>query len=130
MSLLTPGMKGEAVTTVTPLNTAIAYGSGGVSVFATPAMIGLMEKAALSSVASCLEAGMTTVGIRVDIKHISATPMGMSVRAVSELVEVDGRRLVFKVDAWDDHELVGTGIHERVIVTEKKFLERASGKKK
>ena len=130
MSQLKPGVKGEASVTVNQSNTASAYGSGAVSVFATPAMIGLMEKAALSSVAPLLEGGMTTVGTRVDVQHLAATPMGMNVRALSELIEVEGRRLFFQVEAWDEAELVGKGTHERYIVSEINFLERATGKKK
>ncbi|MCL6610472.1 MAG: thioesterase family protein [Peptococcaceae bacterium] len=129
MTQLKPGIIGEASVTVDPSNTAVAYGSGGVSVFATPAMIGLMEKAALSSVDPLLESGMTTVGTRVDVRHLAATPVGMKVVAVSELVEVDGKRLVFRVEARDEAEVVGTGIHERYIVPEQKFLDRAAGKK-
>ncbi len=130
MSNLKPSIKGEASAAVDHSNTAIAYGSGGVSVFATPAMIGLMEKAALSSVDPLLESGMTTVGTRVDVQHLAATPVGMKVVAESELVEVDGKRLVFKVEARDEVEVVGRGTHERYIVPERKFLDRASAKKK
>lgn len=123
-----PGLKGEARTVVTDDNTAIAYGSGSVSVFATPAMIGLMEKAALSSVDPLLEEGYSTVGIKVEVEHLAATPKGMNVIAVSELLEVDGRRLVFKVEARDDKELVGRGRHERFIVPLEKFIVRAEEK--
>jgi len=130
MSNIKAGIKGEASAMVTDANTAIAYGSGGVSVFATPAMIGLMEKAALSSVDSLLDEGMTTVGTRIDVQHMAATPVGMNVTAYSDLVLVDGRRLVFNVEARDDVEVVGRGTHERFIVPQQKFLERAAAKKK
>ncbi|MFZ5634662.1 MAG: thioesterase family protein [Bacillota bacterium] len=130
MAGLKPGITGEAAVTVDHSNTAVAYGSGGVSVFATPAMIGLMEKAALSSVDPLLESGMTTVGTRVDVQHLAATPVGMKVVAISELVEVEGKRLVFRVEARDEVEVVGRGIHERYIVPEQKFLARAAAKKK
>ena len=130
MSNLKTGIKGEASVTVNDSNTAVAYGSGGVSVFATPAMIGLMEKAALSSVDPLLESGLTTVGTRIEVQHLAATPIGMNVAAVSELVEVDGKRLLFTVEARDDLELVGKGTHERYIVPMQKFLDRASAKKK
>lgn len=130
MSNLKTGIKGEASVAVNDSNTAVAYGSGGVSVFATPAMIGLMEKAALTSVDPLLEVGMTTVGTRIDVQHLAATPIGMNVVAVSELVEVEGKRLLFRVEARDDLELVGRGSHERYIVPMQKFLDRASAKKK
>ncbi len=130
VAYLRTGLTGEATVTVSESNTAVAYGSGGVDVFATPAMIGLMEKAALSSVDPLLESGLTTVGTRIDVQHLAATPVGMKVVAVSELVEVDGRRLVFRVEARDGEELVGRGTHERYIVPVQKFLDRAAAKKK
>lgn len=129
MPELKKGLKGEASTAVTGSNTAIAYGSGGVKVFATPAMIGLMEKAALSSVDPLLENGMTTVGTRIDVQHLAATPVGMKVVAVSELVEVEGKRLLFRVEARDEVEVVGRGTHERYMVPMQKFLDRAAAKK-
>lgn len=128
MADLQPGIKGSASTYCTDQNTAIAYGSGSIRVFATPAMIGLMEEAALKSVQPYLPPGQTTVGIKVDVQHLAATPPGMQVTATSELVEVDGRRLVFRVEARDEKDLVGQGIHERFIVQEDKFLSRAAAK--
>ncbi len=125
---LVVGLRGEARERVTADNTAIKYGSGSVAVYATPAMIGLMEKAALSSVDPLLPAGQATVGTRLDVKHLAATPLGLTVVARSELVEVDGRRLVFRVEAYDDREKVGEGIHERFVITLDKFLQRAAAK--
>lgn len=122
------GIEGLAQTVVSELNTAIAHGSGSVSVFATPALVGLMEKAALSSVEPLLEQGTTTVGTRVDVKHLAATPVGMTVVAASRLVEVDGKRLVFEVEARDSVDLVGTGIHERFIVKAESFIHRVQDK--
>jgi len=124
------GLKGEASAAVTDENTAVAYGSGSVSVFATPAMIGLMEKAALSSVDSLLDKGTSTVGMKLEVEHLAATPKGMNVVATSELIKVDGRRLVFNVEARDETELVGRGRHERFIVPLEKFIARAEGKGK
>lgn len=124
------GLRGSARVKVDDNNTAMAYGSGSVSVFATPAMIGLMEKAALSSVDPLLPEGYTTVGIRVDVQHTAATPVGGSVEARSELREIDGRRLVFDVEAHDDREPVGKGSHERFIVPAEKFLQRVAEKNK
>ncbi|HHU86699.1 MAG: thioesterase family protein [Pelotomaculaceae bacterium] len=122
------GIEGLAQTVVSELNTAIAHGSGAVSVFATPALVGLMEKAALSSVEPLLEQGTTTVGTRVDVKHLAATPVGMTVVATSRLVEVDGKRLVFEVEARDNVDLVGMGIHERFIVKTESFIRRVEDK--
>lgn len=127
---LVPGITGEAAVVVSETNTAVAYGSGGVKVFATPAMIGLMEKAALTSVQPYLEVGLTTVGIRVDVEHLAATPIGMRVTAVSRLTQIEGRKLVFQVEARDEQELIGRGTHERFVVSEEKFLARAAAKQK
>lgn len=127
---LKPGVEGEARVAITPENTAIAYGSGAVRVFATPAMIGLMEKAALSSVDPLLGEGLTTVGTRVDIQHLAATPVGMNVVARSRLVEVEGKRLLFEVEARDDVDVIGKGVHERFVVKLESFLKRAESKGK
>jgi predicted thioesterase len=129
MSDLKVGLEGLASVAVNESNTAIAYGSGGVAVFATPAMIGLMEKAALSSVDSLLGEGMTTVGTVINVQHLAATPVGMNVTASSRLAEIDGRRLVFMVEVRDEVEVVGRGTHERFIVPLQKFMDRAAAKK-
>lgn len=129
-SKLLPGIKGNANAEVTDNNTAVAYGSGGVRVFATPAMIGLMEKAALSSVDPLLQEGQTTVGMKVDVEHLAATPVGMTVTARSELLGVEGRKLTFQVEAHDGVDLVGRGTHVRFIVPEEKFMARALDKVK
>jgi fluoroacetyl-CoA thioesterase len=121
---LVRGMKGEASTTVVYENTAAAVGAGGVEVFATPMMIALMENAAWRAVAESLEEGYVSVGTRVDVRHLAATPIGQRVRATAELEEIDGRRLVFKVEAYDEEKKIGEGIHERYIVNLQRFLER------
>lgn len=126
--ILTPGLTAEATTTVTPQNTAAAVGSGGVDVYATPSMIGLMEMAALRAVQPHLAEGETTVGTVVNVKHLAATPLGMAVRATARLTEVDGRRLVFTVEAFDDREKIGEGTHERFVVPLQKFLDRTAKK--
>ncbi|TYO96947.1 thioesterase family protein [Desulfallas thermosapovorans] len=126
---ISPGLTGTAQAEVNEGNTAIAYGSGDINVFATPAMIGLMEKAALSSVDPLLPRGYTTVGIKVEVEHIAATPVGGRVRAQSRLLEVDGRRLLFEVEAYDEMELVGRGTHQRFIVRADSFLQRVAAKK-
>ena len=125
---LTPGIKGSASCVVGPEDTAKALGSGAVDVFSTPKLVALMEKAALLSVRDYLDEGMDTVGTHLDISHSAATPVGMTVRAESELIEVDRRRLVFSVKAWDETELVGEGTHERFIIDRDKFLAKCSSK--
>jgi len=126
---ISPGLIGSAQVEVNNQNTAIAYGSGGIDVYATPAMIGLMEKAALSSVDPLLPEGLSTVGIKVNIEHVAATPIGGHVRAESKLLEIDGRRLVFYVQVHDEMRLVGRGTHERFIVEIDKFLQRVTNQK-
>lgn len=126
---LVVGIKGESKTIVSEKNTAIAYSSGGVEVFATPAMIGLMENAALNLAQQCLPEGQTTVGTKVEVSHIAATPLGMGVKATAELIELDGKRLIFKVEAYDEKDKIGEGIHERFIINIEKFLARTTSKK-
>lgn len=127
---LKPGMTGIKEELVTDQNTAMAYGSGGVSVYATPAMIGLMENASLSAVDPHLPEGMATVGTRLEVSHLTATPVGMKVRAEAELLEVEGKRLLFKVVAYDEKEKIGEGIHERFIIKLDKFLSKCEEKRK
>ena len=129
MTELKTGIKCVKEQVVTEDVTAAALASGGLAVFATPAMIAMMEYAAWDSVEGCLQEGQTTVGILMNVKHLAATPVGMHIRAESELIEIDGRRLVFKVAAYDDVDLIGEGIHERFIVNSDKFMARAEAKK-
>jgi fluoroacetyl-CoA thioesterase len=124
---LTIGMRGEATTTVAHENTAAAVGAGGVEVFGTPMMIALMENAAWRAVADELEEGQVTVGTHVNVSHLAATPLGQRARATAELIEVDGRRLVFRVEAYDEHQKIGEGQHERFIVNLQRFLSRVTG---
>ncbi|WP_066635032.1 thioesterase family protein [Desulfolucanica intricata] len=128
MADLQVGLKGESSITASESNTAVAYGSGGVPVFATPAMVALMENAAMNSVEPYLAPKQTTVGTRIEITHKAATPIGMKVVAKSELLSIEGKKLVFKVEAFDDKELIGTGIHERFIILKEKFLQRVLAK--
>ncbi|MBR6352906.1 MAG: thioesterase family protein [Oscillospiraceae bacterium] len=123
------GLRGEAHAEVVPENTAAAAGSGALPVFATPCMIALMEKAALTSVQPFLAEGQGTVGTRIEVSHLAATPIGMSVRAETELTEIDRRRLVFTVRAFAGGELIGEGRHERFIVDSERFLQKALAKK-
>ena len=124
------GIKGHAEVLVDETNMASRLGSGVVDVFATPCLIALMEEASQTSVAPYLDEGMTTVGTKINVSHDAATPVGMKVRAESELIEIDGRRLVFSVKAYDDCGLVGQGTHERFIVRLDRFMEKAAAKKK
>ena len=129
MDALQIGLKGLAQTQVVEANTAAAMGSGALPVFATPAMVALMEQAALTSVQPFLEEGQGTVGVRLEIEHLAATPLGMSVRAESELKAIDGRMLDFAVSAWAGDELIGRGSHRRCIVRSERFLAKAKAKK-
>lgn len=126
--MLEAGIKGTQEVKVTEENTALTMGSGTLKVFATPSMIALMEKTAWQSVAPHLEEGSGTVGTQLNVSHLSATPLGMTVRCESELTEVDGRKLVFKVAAYDNADLIGEGTHERFIVKNEKFQAKADSK--
>lgn len=121
---LQTGMTGESTTTVVHENTAAAVGAGGVEVFGTPMMIALMENAAWRAVADALDEGYVTVGTLVNVTHLAATPLGQRVRATAELIEIDGRRLAFKVEAYDERQKIGEGRHERFIVNLERFLQR------
>jgi fluoroacetyl-CoA thioesterase len=118
------GLTGESTTTVTHDNTAAAVGAGGVEVFSTPMMIALMENASWQATANALDEGYVTVGTVVNVRHLGATPIGQKVRAIGELIEIDGRRLVFKVEAYDEQKKIGEGQHERFIVKLDRFLQR------
>ncbi|HYY89014.1 MAG TPA: thioesterase family protein [Chloroflexota bacterium] len=123
--MLQTGLTGEAHATVDASRLASALGSGRVDVFATPAMIGLMEQAAVNAVDHLLPNGQSSVGARIDVEHVAATPPGLQVRAEAELIAVDGRRLTFRVQAFDSVERIGTGTHQRVVVDLERLLARA-----
>lgn len=122
------GSKGYKETIVNKENTAAAFGSGAVEVFATPAMIALMEAAALEAIAPFLDEGQTSVGTGISSSHLAASPLGMKVWATAEVLELDRRRVVFSVRAFDEKEMIGEGEHERFIVQEEKFLSKALSK--
>ena len=128
LSNLRPGLKGHARIRVATEHTAPSIGSGKVPVLATPVMINLIEAAALAAVEHLLPAGYQTLGTRLDISHVAATPVGMQVEATAELVAVEGRRLSFAVEAHDDKEPIGSGSHHRVIVNVARFDERMQRK--
>ena len=127
--MLETGIKGTKTVTVNEANTAKTMGSGTLDVFATPALIALMEETSWRSVADQLEDGCGTVGTLLEIRHTAPTPIGMDVTCESELVEVDGRRLVFTVQAHDAKGLVGEGRHERFVIQNEKFQAKANAKR-
>ncbi len=129
MEGIAPGLVGEVQSMVSEENTAKHLGSGGVEVFATPAMVMLMERAGVAAVDHLLPEGQCTVGVHLDVKHLAATPRGMNVTARAELVEVDGRKLTFQVEAFDDQEKVGEGTHQRVIIDLERFRKRVEDKR-
>lgn len=114
--------------TVTPEMTAAAMGSGALEVLATPSMIALMEGTAQEAVQNLLEAGQGTVGTRIDVRHLAATPVGMEVTCTAEITEVDRRRIVFTVKAQDEKELIGEGTHERFVIDNEKFFAKCRHK--
>jgi len=122
------GIKNNKALTVTEDMTAASAGSGGQMVFSTPHLVAVMESTAWASVEPFMEEGKTTVGTHLDIAHLSASPVGAHITCESELVEVDGRRLVFKVSACDDAGLIGAGTHERFIINIEKFMARTEAK--
>jgi fluoroacetyl-CoA thioesterase len=128
METITIGLKGELATTVTAEQTARHLGSGGIDVFATPAMVALMEGAAVDAIDKHLAAGQASVGIDVHIQHLAATPLGKSVRAEAEVTAVDRRKVTFNVKAWDEHELIGEGTHVRFVIDLDRYIERLQEK--
>lgn len=123
--MLTIGIKGSADLLVTERLTAKEVGSGTVAVLATPMMIALMEKTCLLSVRPFLDEGQDTVGTQVHVSHTAATPVGMRVYCDSELIEIDRRRLVFRVTARDAAGVVGEGTHERFVIDTERFQAKA-----
>ncbi len=122
------GRSKSRTTLVSQDKTAQALGSGDLPVYGTPAMAALMEEAAAACVADALEPGQTTVGTRMDVSHSSATPLGMQVTAYAKLTKAEGRILYFQVRAEDEAGVIGEGIHQRVIVNARQFLDRAGEK--
>lgn len=114
----------EVTILVTENDTARAFGSGTLEVLATPKMIALMEMASYKSLEKYLENGQSSVGTYLDVKHVSATPVGMQVKARAEIIAIDGRRIEFNVSAYDEKGLIGEGKHERFIVNDEKFVAR------
>lgn len=122
------GIKGKQYTMVDKENTASAMGSGLLPVFATPSMVAMMEAAAMNSIALCLSENESSVGVSLNIRHISPTPIGMVARCESELIAIDGKKLTFSVTAYDECGKIGEGTHERFIVDAARFTAKANAK--
>ena len=125
---ITVGMKGIAETLVEREDTAKEVGSGSLLVYATPCMVALMEGAACEAIEAALTEDQTTVGTALNIEHISATPVGLEVRAEAEVTAVEGKVITFEVHAFDEAGEIGRGTHKRVIINSQKFLEKAYSK--
>ena len=130
MKELCVGVSGRAEMEVSFDTTAASVGSGALRVFGTPWMIAMMENAACNALAPYYEEGQSSVGTKLDISHDAATPEGMKVWAVAEITEIDRRRIVFKVTAFDEAGQIGTGTHERFLISTEKFLAKASSRGK
>lgn len=118
------GLKAEFEIIVSPKDTADQYGSGSLEVFATPAMIALMEKTAMMCISKYLDAGQNSVGTEINVKHIKATPLGQAVLCIAELVEIDRSKLTFNVEAFDNEGMIGYGIHKRFLIDEEQFMAK------
>ena len=128
MKEIAKGLTGTSELTVSDKDLAVNVGSGSLEVLATPVMVMLMEKAACACISDFLEGDETTVGTEINVKHISATPKNMKVCAEAELLEVNGRELVFSVKAYDEAGDIGEGIHKRFVVYGEKFTAKANSK--
>lgn len=128
MNTISPGLLGTQSIKVTETLTARHIGSGSVDVYATPAMIALMESAALSAIDHLLAEGQTSVGTTIEVRHLAATPLGHRVRAHAEVRAVEGRKVTFLVQAWDERELIGEGKHVRLVINEAGFIKRVQSK--
>jgi fluoroacetyl-CoA thioesterase len=128
LSRLHTGLIGRASLIVSDAHTAPEIGSGKIKVLATPVMINLMEAAALDAVETLLPQGHQSLGIRLDVTHVAATPVGMRVEATARLTAIEKRTLFFRVEAHDERDLIGEGVHERVVVNVNRFDERLEAK--
>ena len=122
------GMKGEVTSFVDRADTALEVGSGSLLVYATPCMVAMMEDAACTAIEPALPEDKTTVGIHLDVAHVSATPVGMEVRAEAEVTEVNDKVITFKVTAYDEAGVIGEGTHKRAIVSSQRFLDKTYAK--
>jgi predicted thioesterase len=122
------GLDSETAVMVNEGLLATTMGSGNVAVYATPAMVALMEAAAIGALSPVLAEGQSSVGIALDIQHLAATPPGHRVRARAEVIEVQGNKVTFQVQAWDERELIGEGTHTRYVIDETRFMRRVLAK--
>ena len=125
---ITVGLKGEAFSGVEREDTAAEVGSGSLLVYATPCMVALMEGAACEAIAEAIPEGKTSVGIELAISHVSATPVGMDVRAEAEVTTVEGSIISFTVTAYDEAGVIGKGTHKRALISTERFLEKTYAK--
>lgn len=125
---LSLGIIGQATTVVNEQNTALAMKSGTLPVFATPAMVALMEEASCEAIADYLEEGEGTVGIKMNVDHIAPTGLNDTVIATATLIQIEGRKLIFSVEAIDNQKIIGKGIHERFIINNEKFMQKLKSK--
>jgi predicted thioesterase len=128
LSLIHPGLIGSSSLVVAAEHTAPRVGSGRIAVLATPVMINVIEAAALAAMEHLLPAGHQSLGIRLDVRHFAATPVGLTVTATAEIMRVEGRTITFRVEARDEREPIGDGTHERVIVNVARFDDRVQRK--
>ena len=128
MNKIWPGLAGEQATTVGEASLATQVGSGSVEVYATPAMIALMEAAAVATIDPLLPEGQASAGAALEVRHLAATPPGDAVRARAEVIAVEGRQIALRVEAWDEHEQIGAGVHTRYVIDVARFMERARAK--
>ena len=128
MQNLIPGLSAELNIIVSEADTASRWGSGLVPVYSTPALVGLMEATAVKALDGQLDPAQTSVGVHIDVRHLAATPVGMSVRARAELTVIEGRKLTFRIEAWDAVEKIGEALHERFLIDTEKFVTRVRQK--
>lgn len=125
---ITIGMKGEVSSLVEREDTALEVGSGSLLVYATPCMVALMEGAACEAISGALPDDKTSVGVELNIKHLSATPVGLSVRAEAEVTEIDGSMISFQIAAYDEAGKIGEGTHKRAVISTQRFLDKTYNK--
>jgi fluoroacetyl-CoA thioesterase len=130
MEGLVLGLSAEIEITVSGADTAARWGSGLVPVFSTPSLVGLMESTAVKALSGQLPTGQTTVGGHIDVRHLAPTPVGMRVKAKAELTAVNGKKLTFKIQAWDEIEQIGEALHDRFLVDKLSFITDVSLKEK
>jgi len=128
MHTIALGVNAEISLVVASAHTAHAMGSGDLEVFATPALIALMEGAAVKALAPYLHAGASSVGVEIQVQHLAATPIGHTVRAQAEVIAVEGNQITLRVQAWDERDLIGEGTHRRAVIDIPRFMKRVEAK--